>query len=220
VVIDPTRASLAPCALESRPRVRAKITAAKPGPGVLIALSGAVSTVEVTSVLTGLLEALNGVGKARAPSRRPHRSGVRRRPRRRSGPARGTTGGRGGSNGKLAGKEAAIIERYKAGESCRAISHDYDCSDMAIRYLLKRNGVELRTSGDTQRGQARRGRRALTEEQAQQCAELYKAGDSMRTIADDFGISENGVRVTLQRLGVPSRPARRPAAQTTTEGKS
>jgi DNA-binding CsgD family transcriptional regulator len=231
---------------EPKPRVRAKVAAAKPGPGVLIALSGAVSTVEVTAVLSGLLEALNGIGKAartpvepraaaadqtklcydgcgtivaRRNSRCPECKRKRRRElqqaynaKRNPGTGRGTGGGRGNNGGRVTARIEEVERRYLAGESLKELAADLDVTSSAVGQALKRRGIALRTAGDTQRGAARAASRALTEAQAAECADLYVGGLSMLKLAEHYGISENGVRQTLRRLGIPARPASRRAA--------
>lgn len=191
-----------------RQAVRAKVTQTSPN-DLVITLRGpsiATRTTEVAALLNNLLADLNQDTQTPAPAT-PKR---KRKPATGTTPRRGTTGGPGNSTGKLAGHDQAIVDRYNAGESCRQIAPDYDCTDVAIRLLLKRNGVTLRTAGQAQRGKPRPDQRALTPEQENQVIAAYTAGDvSMRDLADRFTCSEHTIRGALARHGVQPRPSGR-----------
>lgn len=120
---------------------------------------------------------------------------------------RGPIAGRRGTSGKLAGHDQDIITRYTAGESCDQIARDYQCTAAAIRYLLRRNNVPRRTSGETQRGKPRPTERALTPTEDQDIATQYATGHySMAHLGAIFGCSEQTIRASLRRTGTPSRP--------------
>jgi predicted DNA-binding protein YlxM (UPF0122 family) len=120
---------------------------------------------------------------------------------------RGRGGGIGNKGGTLTPHLDSIIRRYLDGTPVRVLAEEFDVTTAAVRQAIKRRGHSLRSSAQEQAGRSRPGRRALTADQADEAARLYAAGaHSMADLAQVFGVSENGIRTTLQRAGVPIRP--------------
>lgn len=139
-----------------------------------------------------------------APRTRKQKTGRRATTTRPS--QRGRSGGRNGTTGKLTGHDQRIIDRYQAGEPCTSIAADYDCTPTAIRHLLRRNNIQLRTAGESNRGRTRPTARVLTPDEEQDIARAYAAGDvSMATLATRYGSSETAIRRCLKEQGIPSR---------------
>lgn len=204
--------------------VRAKVRQTSPD-GILITLRGdglAHRQTEIAALLQDLLAGLNQTPVVAAPAagnpldRQPATTGNKLAPRTGKGKSgrgastsqRGRTGGKGGTTGRLVGHDAAIIQRYKDGDSCKTISDDYGCTPNAVRYLLKRNNVALLASGESQRGRVRPESRTLTADQERAIAAEYADGyASMADLADTYGCSERLIRDVLRRLNVETRKA-------------
>lgn len=115
--------------------IRAKITAAQPGPGVLIAITGVTPT-QVAPLLTDLLTALHKGTQTAAPATPVGKPAAGAAPRR--------------TRTSTAHNEAHaedIIRRYTAGESSAAIGRDLGASGQAIRSLLRRHQIPIRDKG-------------------------------------------------------------------------
>lgn len=142
--------------------------------------------------------------------RRAEEAATGRKPRRIGA---GFGGGRGNNGGKIVARIEEVKRRYLDGESTQSLAVAIGVTASGIRHALQREGVTLRNYSDAQQG--RIGRRALTEAQAQEAGRMYQGGMTMDAIAAHFGISQHGVRNTLERVGIQRRPqggARRKAA--------
>lgn len=98
--------------------------------------------------------------------------------------------------------KATIVDRYKAGESMRAIAAALGLHSHTVRRLLKKAGVELRP--DAKRGEPFN-ERWISPTVAAQMVRRYEAGESIRVIATWVGYSYGAVRGSLVRSGVTFR---------------
>jgi DNA-directed RNA polymerase specialized sigma24 family protein len=79
----------------------------------------------------------------------------------------------------------AIVSRYAAGESAKALSQDYAISRDGVRRLLKRAGVAIRTQS------------VITPQVTQQIVRLYESGLTIRQVAAQVGCAYGTVRGVL-----------------------
>lgn len=86
--------------------------------------------------------------------------------------------------------EKEIVAKYES-HSARALSKEYDCSDMLIRYLLQRHGVKLRSRAAAIR--------RLDPDAAKRVVQRYTTDESttLYTLADEFGCSITAIRTAL-----------------------
>ena len=95
--------------------------------------------------------------------------------------------------------QAAIVRRYKAGETPAAIGRDYRTNGDAVTRVLRREGV-------FEPGRIRVGK--FTPRQVERAAERYRAGTGIYRLARDYKCSPNGMWKLLVRHGVEMRPKR------------
>ena len=108
------------------------------------------------------------------------------------------------STGPIVSRIEEVKRRYLAGERVQDLADDLGVGSSGIRAALRRSGVTLRSQSESQRG--RRGRRGLTDEQANEAVRMYVEDRmTMDAIGQHFGIGQHGIRNTLQRLGVERR---------------
>jgi len=108
------------------------------------------------------------------------------------------------STGPIVSRIEEVKRRYLAGERVQDLADDLGVGASGIRAALRRSGVTLRSQSESQRG--RRGRRGLTDEQANEVVRMYVEDRmTMDAIGEHFGIGQHGIRNTLQRLGVERR---------------
>jgi transposase len=101
-----------------------------------------------------------------------------------------------------------IARLYTEGLSLPAIGRRKFCSGSTIRRVLVLEGVTLRRSGGV-RGAPRVDN--LTQEQLDECVELYRSGLSATEVAEKIGVHAGTVYYRLRQAGVPVRA--RPEAQ-------
>ncbi|GAA3145351.1 hypothetical protein [Nonomuraea roseoviolacea] len=90
-------------------------------------------------------------------------------------------------------QKVEVVQRYAAGESASRLAKVFGVSRQAVVGILRRRGVEIRTSAK------------LTSEQKAAAAERYMAGESSTRIAAAFGVSDMSLRGVLRRRGVTIR---------------
>lgn len=102
----------------------------------------------------------------------------------------------------LVGQEPEIVEAYRRGDTIPQLAERYHCSTESIRTALRLEGVEAR----------RRGPRSPLEGREDEVATAYRAGATVRELAERFGADVRTIRKVLAARDVPMRPpGRRPA---------
>lgn len=97
---------------------------------------------------------------------------------------------------------AAMVARYRAGESVRALSSRYRCRSDVISRVLIQADVQVPPSG--------RRARAFTDEQERHLRRDYETGASLAALAARHEVSLPTVRSALARSGATLRPGGRP----------
>lgn len=95
-------------------------------------------------------------------------------------------------------QEADIVALYAAGETGRTIGAKYGISSASVTTLVRKHGGQVRSSGPTRKPQ-------LSETDRAEIVTRYAAGESSKTIAADYGISQNTVLASADRAGVQRR---------------
>jgi len=95
------------------------------------------------------------------------------------------------------GNEADVVARYRAGDSTNAIAREYGVTPSIVGRMLRKEGVEMRPRGPY--------RRPLADKE-EQVAALYRAGFSLKEIAELASCSTIAVKGALARGGVALRP--------------
>jgi hypothetical protein len=107
--------------------------------------------------------------------------------------------GRPASRGLLGARDADLVARYLAGETCAEIAAATGLSRSTVHTRLKRAGVQLRPSGTA----PRYGRLDLP---VAEIIERSRAGESTCAIGSSLGVSAQAIRQRLIAAGVERRP--------------
>ena len=83
----------------------------------------------------------------------------------------------------------AIVSRYAAGESAKALSQEFDISRDGMRRLLRDAGVTIRPQN------------VVTERAAQRIVQLYVGGSTIREVVEQVGYSYGTVQRVLDKHG-------------------
>ncbi len=94
-------------------------------------------------------------------------------------------------------QEAEVCRRYDGGESGRSLAARFSVGKKAIDGALRRGRVARRGAKDWTALY-----RALSDSQVEQAATRYQGGESVPSIAADFGVSSACVRESLARVGI------------------
>lgn len=97
------------------------------------------------------------------------------------------------SQGEPTEMEKKVIADYQAGASLRQLAEKYGTNVNPVRDLLIRHGVERRPSSSYRRTSAEK-----IAANADQIAKRHRAGESIRSIAREFGIPESTLREHLK----------------------
>lgn len=92
-----------------------------------------------------------------------------------------------------------IIDRYRAGDTIVALAEAYDTTTSTIAHRLKRAGVKTRTAPQAGKLPA-----------DEVIAAYTKHGETIRSLAEKYGVSRDTVRVFLIKHGVQMRPTGTP----------
>jgi transposase-like protein len=97
----------------------------------------------------------------------------------------------------------AIISRYAAGESAKALSQEFDISRDGVRRLLEDAGVTIRSQN------------VVTPKEAERIVQLYVSGLTIRQVVEQVGYSFGTIQQVLNKHGGVMRvsPVGRRAAQ-------
>lgn len=90
--------------------------------------------------------------------------------------------------------EAEIAERYGNGECSPALAKEFGCHTKTITNIVKRNGVDVRKPGGTEK--------TVGDEDVDRMVELYSGGISQEKIGDEIGVSQPIVSRYLRSAGV------------------
>ena len=90
-----------------------------------------------------------------------------------------------------------MVELYKAGGSTRRLAERYGIHRQTVSGLLRKQGFDTA---------ARTTARKLTDKQQQECADRYKAGESLWELAKRFNVHGATIRRELLLAGVDIRP--------------
>ena len=101
--------------------------------------------------------------------------------------------------------EAEVCARYEAGESANQIGAQFGTSDTAIRGVLKRNNVKIRTAGESQKGRENLAKRKFDAAQEQEICHRYVDGATTVDLATAFGTNDVTVGNILKRNGIERR---------------
>lgn len=96
-----------------------------------------------------------------------------------------------------------IARRYRAGESGIAIAKDLGCDPTAVYYLLKRDGVAVRSLSEAHADRPRPNRRISLDDAT--IIDRYQRGSSLQGIADELGVSETVIRRRVMDAGIRLR---------------
>lgn len=89
-----------------------------------------------------------------------------------------------------------LIERYESGESLNSVSNDAPVSRGTLTRRFRDRGIEIRQNG---------GRERTTFDNIDRIVERYRAGDSIKQLADELGRARSVVERTLREQGVEIR---------------
>lgn len=92
-----------------------------------------------------------------------------------------------------------IVRLYRAGRTVREIAEQFGVSVEPIRRVLKEQQVPPRKGG-------KRSHWTNSPEQIEQVASLYRAGESIATLAHRFACRDTSIRAVLAEAGVEIRP--------------
>jgi DNA-binding CsgD family transcriptional regulator len=106
-------------------------------------------------------------------------------------------GGRGSGRTAVTEYDREIARLYAEGMSLKEVGRRFGVNPDTVRSALRRMGVPCRPRGSGRKADAGRDR---------EIARLYAGGLTLMQIGRRFGLSVEGVRVALRRLGVPRRP--------------
>lgn len=93
---------------------------------------------------------------------------------------------------------AELVRRYQAGETAELLAAAFQIHRTTVTSHLQRHGIQRRGGG----------RRVLAPDDVQAAAELYEAGQSLATIAQQFDVHHTTVAKELRQAGVEIRPRR------------
>ena len=94
-------------------------------------------------------------------------------------------------------QEQVICRRYLAGESRSQLGEAYGVSDQCIGAAIKRNGIKIRSGGESQR--------KFTAEQELEICQRYLEGESSKQLADAYETGPNTILSAIKRNGVKAR---------------
>lgn len=103
-------------------------------------------------------------------------------------------------------EQAEVVRRYGDRESVRTLARSFRCRDGEVTAALVTAGVKIRLGGVHRRFEG---------QEAERLADEYRAGASLKALAERYGSNTMTVRGTLQRLGVPIRQLGKPQLWTT-----
>ena len=110
--------------------------------------------------------------------------------------------GRGRWSRHTPGQKAAMLTRYRSGETANKIAADYGCAIQTVTRALKELDPNvLRDSGQKSR---------YTPAQIQDMVTRYEAGEGLNALARDYGCTAGNIRFMLLHRGVTMRPLGRP----------
>ena len=90
-----------------------------------------------------------------------------------------------------------IIERYKNGETLSDLEDDYECSRTVLSKFLRNSGYEIRLPTIPQ---------IITNpEERKEVLERYKSGESISSIAKDYGCTRDPIKSLLKSFGYKIR---------------
>ncbi|WP_280494322.1 helix-turn-helix domain-containing protein [Nocardia farcinica] len=91
---------------------------------------------------------------------------------------------------------AELVTSYVTGTSTNQLCELYGLSKCGLLKILQQHGVQMRNQ-------------PMTEEEIDRAAELYRAGNSIKTIAMKLGKAKGSVWKALTNSGVEMRPSPR-----------
>ena len=104
------------------------------------------------------------------------------------------------SHGGLdAAAEPEVCRRYLAGENTYQLGNAFGVDNATIGYILKRNGVKVRSTGEAQR--------ALDAAAEQEAISRYLAGENTVQLGNAFGVAQATICKILKRHNVEARSA-------------
>lgn len=98
-----------------------------------------------------------------------------------------------------------LVGRYEGGETLRSIADDHGCSIATIRRRLVKRGVPIRGPGALDHGTVGTGGNPVVRIDVDDMVRRYKAGASVKKLADDLGVSRSAVSRRLKQRGVDVR---------------
>jgi len=92
-----------------------------------------------------------------------------------------------------------LVAGYEAGQTLRELSAQSGLAKSTVLEHLRQRGVELRDKSP----------RKLTDEQIEEAARRYQAGESLTKLAPEFGVRRHTLAEALKRAGHEITPGKR-----------